>query len=233
MDCKNCGVELEPDMQICPLCGVPLNEQEDRPDIPPAGVAAGYPGLLLNQTQRKFTWKIISIILGSGILAAFIVDFIISHGITWSEYIIAVGLIIFCYASVLSLWNKSILAELACGFVMSSICLLGLDMLTAGINWAAGLAIPLLLSVNVIGTIYINVIRLSALKGINLIAYAFLAAAVLCLCTEGILSLFRNGVWRLHWSLIASACVVPVVIVLLFVHFRLRKGQYLRRTFHV
>lgn len=233
MYCKNCGVELEPDMQICPLCGVPLNEQGDIRDIPFAGNPSGYPGLLLNQTRRKFTWKIISIILGSGILAAFLVDFIINRTITWSEYIIAVGLITFCYASVWSLLNKSIPAELACGFLLSSICLLGLDMITGGINWAPGLAIPLLLSVNVISMIYIYVIRISPTKGINLIAYAFLAIAFLCLSTEGILSHFRNGEWALNWSLIASACVVPVVIVLLYVHFRLRKGQYLRRTFHV
>ncbi|WP_149697329.1 DUF6320 domain-containing protein [Chitinophaga sp. CF418] len=220
-------------MQICPLCGVSLNEQDGIPNVPPSEKPAGYPGLILDQRQRKFTWEIISITLVSGILAAFTVNFILNHRITWSEYIIAVGLIIFCYASVLSLWKKSILPKLACGFFLSSICLLGLDMATGGISWALRLAVPLLLCLNVISVIYIKVVRLAAYKGINLIAYAFLAAAFMCLCTESILSLFRNGVWRLSWSVLASACVVPVVVVLLFVHFRLRKGRNLGRTFHV
>ncbi|MCF6407124.1 DUF6320 domain-containing protein [Chitinophaga filiformis] len=233
MHCKNCGVELEPDMQICPLCGLSLNEQDGIPDAPTSEKPAAYPELALNQRQRKFTWEIISIILGSGILAAFTVNFILNHGITWSEYIIAVGLIIFCYASVLSLWKKSILPKLACGFFLSSICLLGLDRITGDISWSLRLAVPLLLCLNMITLIYIKVVRLAAYKGINLIAYAFLAAAVMCLCTENILSLFSNGAWRLSWSLIVSACVLPVVVVLLFVHFRLRKGRNLGRTFHV
>lgn len=232
MYCKNCGVELESDMQVCPLCGTPVNDRQDVADSV-YDKPGSYLKRPLNRTQRKFTWEIISIILGSGIVAAFIVDFIISGSITWSEYTTATGFVIFCYVSVFAFWRKNILVEIACGFLLSAICFLILDMITGGIDWAIRLAIPLLLSVNVIGVIYMQIVRSTSNKGINLIALAFLGAALICLCTEGIISFFTKGIWRLNWSVIVSACVAPVAIVLLFIHFRLKKGQHLKRTFHI
>lgn len=231
MFCKNCGVELEPDMEVCPLCGEPL--QGAPRHTPASALQTDYLTTPPGKTQRKFTWEIISIILGSGILAACIVDVITSGRITWSEYMMSAGLVIFCYTSVLSLWNKNILIELAGGFLLSAVCLLVLDWVTGGINWALRLAVPLLLSITVIGIAFIHIIRIAGYKGINLIAYAFLGAALICFCTEGVLSCYRNGVWHFSWSAIVAACVVPVVVILLFVHFRLRKGRNLRRTFHL
>jgi hypothetical protein len=134
---------------------------------------------------------------------------------------------------VLAFFNISLTAEIGAGFLMTSAGFLLLDALTGGITWAVKLAIPLLLSANVITIIYIRVARSARYKGINLVAYAFLGAALLCLCTEAITTFFMQGEWRLGWSLIVSACIAPVVLVLLFVHFRLRKGRDLERTFHI
>jgi hypothetical protein len=235
MYCKNCGVELENDMTICPLCGEPVNGSPNEASgnalifekqqhyLPPS----------LIRKQRKFTWEIVSLVLGSGIIAAFIVDFIISHNITWSEYTTAIGLIIFCYVSIFAFWNKDIILETAGGCFLSGVCFLILDMITGGISWAVRLAIPLLLGINVIVVLYIIVIRSARYKGINLIAYAFLGAALLCLYTEGIISHFKSGIWHLNWSVIASVCLVPVIMVMLFIHLRLRKARDLKRTFHI
>ncbi|QEH41653.1 DUF6320 domain-containing protein [Chitinophaga sp. XS-30] len=231
MYCKNCGVELEEDMLVCPLCGKPVHDQdaESAVDDKPAS----YLKASLNRTQRRFTWEIISIILGSGIVAALIVNLIISKKITWSEYTTASGLVIFCYVSIFAFWTKNKLAGIASAFILASGGLLLLDVITGGVSWADRLAIPLLLGVNVIGLIYMKVVQSARYKGINLIAYAFMGAALLCISAEWIISFFMWGTWRLNWSVIVAACVVPVVVILLFIHFRLKKGQDLKRTFHV
>ncbi|MBO9152381.1 DUF6320 domain-containing protein [Chitinophaga sp. GCM10012297] len=235
MYCKNCGVELEDDMPVCPLCGKPVNGPHDAVQshasafdkqeiyLPPS----------VSRKRKKFTWEIVSLALGSGIVAAFIVDFIISHGITWSEYTTGIGVVIFCYVSVFAFWNKDAVLEIAGGFILSGIFLFILDIITSGVNWAFRLAIPLLLCLSVIAVLYIMVVRSARYKGINLIAYAFLGAALLCLCTEAIISHFRSEIWRLSWSVIVSACLAPVVMVLLFIHFRLKKGRDLERAFHI
>lgn len=235
MHCKNCGVELEKDMPVCPLCGEPVYGDGTAPRTAGAAYPERSAGLKppLDKKQRKFTWEIITIILGAGIAATFAVDLIIGRSITWSEYTSAIGLVIFCYVSIFAFWDKNIFLEIATGFLLSSICLLTLDALTGGLHWALKLAIPLLLAINVITMLYIKVVRSSRHKGINLIAYAFAGAALLSLCTEIILSMFITGQWRLNWSVIVSACIAPVMLLLLFIHFRLRKGRNLHRTFHI
>ncbi|RPE09193.1 zinc ribbon domain-containing protein [Chitinophaga lutea] len=232
MYCKNCGVELENDMLVCPLCGQPV-------DGSPAAAAAAadhelrVPKPGMTKKRRKFTWDIVSLILGSGMAAAGIVNYIISRSITWSEYTTAVGLVIFCYASVFAFFSIGIMAEMGLGFFLASLGLIVLDWFTGGVTWATRMAIPLLVSVNVVVMAFMRVERSARHKGVNLIAYAFVAAALLCLCVEGILSYFMWGYWRLNWSVIVAACVAPVALVLLFVHFRLRRGRNLERVFHI
>lgn len=228
MHCKNCGVELENDMLICPLCAQPF-------DGSPGDVALEIqrPKQGMTKKRRKFTWDIVSLVLGSGMAAACIVNYVISRSISWSEYTTAVGLVIFCYTSALAFFSFGIIAEMGLGFILASLALIILDWLTGGIDWAIKLAVPLLVSANAAVLFFIMLERSARHKGVNLVAYAFVAAALLCLSVEGVLSYFRWGNFHFTWSVIVSVCVVPVVLVLLFVHFRMGKGRKLERVFHI
>jgi hypothetical protein len=234
MICKNCGVELEEDMLICPLCGNSIKSNAPaNPPVAPYGMQTFHGYKEMSKPQKKFTWEIVSFILLSAAIATFIVDFIINRHITWSEYPVAICLAIFCYVSLFAFWNQTTLVEMAGGFIPSSLCLVVLDVLTSGIQWAVKLAIPLLFFGNVVTAALIAIIRKSRFKGINLIAYAFLGAAILCILTDGIISFFKTGLFQIQWSIIVTACTIPVVIALLFLHFRLKKGRSLEKTFHV
>ncbi|MEI6947390.1 DUF6320 domain-containing protein [Paraflavisolibacter sp. H34] len=235
--CNRCGVELEEDMRHCPLCGEaasanPRVEQEHG-TVPADPGIAPYGHGKMDRPQKRLTWEIISLILFSGITTSFIIDFAMNRHITWSEYPIAICLIIFSYVSCFAFWNQRTIVDIAAGFLLSSAFLLLIDALKDGMNWAIGLGIPLLFAVNLVLILLLAVFRAARYKGMNLIAYAFIAAAFLCTCIEGLLSLFKNGSFHLWWSLIVMACLFPVVLVLLFVHFRLRKGRSLHKTFHM
>jgi hypothetical protein len=234
MICKNCGVELEDDVVICPLCGEPVNDKKligdkhvftesERPGD----------GHTMSQPQRKLTWEIVSLILLSAAIATFVVDFIINKRITWSEVPTACCLTIFCYVSLFAFWNQSTLMEMVGGFVLSAICLVILDLLTTGIQWSLRLGIPLLFASNLVAGILILIVQHSKYKGINLLAYGFLGAAVLCIAIEAIVSLFESNILIVTWSVIVASCILPVAVVLLVMHFRLKKGQSLEKTFHV
>jgi hypothetical protein len=231
--CKNCEVELEEDMRYCPLCGQAVNSADKSQE------AAFDPQQSLSYRrkmtapEKKFTWEIISLILLSAVVATFIINFIIDRKITWSEYPAAVSLIIFSYLSLFAFWQQRVLIQIAVGFVLSSICMIVLDMLTGSINWALTLGIPLLLAVNLIMAVVIGIINVSKYKGINLLAWAFLGAAFLSICVEGILSYYQAKTIQLTWSVIVGGCIIPVVLVLLFIHFRLKKGRSLKKTFHI
>ncbi|WP_207515197.1 DUF6320 domain-containing protein [Longitalea luteola] len=229
--CKNCGVELENDMQYCPLCGVGVSSVENGKTTDPKGLPAF--NKAMSQPQKKFTWEIVSLVLLSCLATTIIIDLITNKRITWSEYPVTISLVIFSYVSLFAFWHQQAIIQMAGSFLLSSVFLLILDVLKDGIAWPVKLGIPLLFAGNVITAMLIMVIRLSKVKGINLIAYAFLGASLLCICIEGILSMFKMGVIFFRWSIIVAACCVPVILVLLFVHLRLKKGRSLQKTFHI
>src|SRR5690606_16376551 len=133
-------------------------------------------------------------------------------------------LIAFSYVSVFTFMIKRTTVQIWAGFISGSVLLFILDNLTGGRARAVTLGIPLLFFSNLILSAMLNIIHRVKQKGINLIAYGFIAAALLCLFIETILSLsFKEGL-RLMWSLIVSACVLPVSALLLFLHYKLKKG---------
>lgn len=236
MYCQNCGVELEYNMAICPLCGRPAGDNKypgEGQEINIPANPSNFGKKTMTGPQKKFTWEIVSIILLSGAIASFIVDFIISNHLTWSEYTVAIGLTIFSYVSLFAFSNQPTINKVMGGFFSSSLFLLLLDALTGGINWSLRLAIPLLFGANLIVVLFLIIIQRSRFKGINLISYAFIAAALLCLFTEATLRFFENKSIHLRWSIIVLACVTPIAMVLFFVHVRFKKGRNLKKTFHI
>ncbi|HYF30265.1 MAG TPA: DUF6320 domain-containing protein [Chitinophagaceae bacterium] len=231
--CKNCGVELEEGIANCPLCGQSAGSDDTSLSQIPVPEQKSVYGREMTQPQKQFTWEIVSLILLSGAIATFIVDFIISRRITWSELPMAMSLTIFSYISLFAFWRQRLVVQMTGGLMLSSLCLVVLDLLIGGIHWSTRLAIPLLTATTIVLMILIFVVRNSKYKGINLIAWIFLGAAILCLCIDGVLSIYKTGSFHLSWSIIAISCIVPVVLVLLFAHFRLKKGRSLEKTFHV
>jgi len=233
MYCKNCGIELEDSMAICPLCGQPAGIDAPVKLTYAYGKKPMPVYAKMSKPQKKLTWEIISIILFSAAVTTFIVDFILNGRITWSEYPTAICLTIFCYVSLFAFWDQSLVVEMAAGFVFSSLCMGILDSFTNGIQWSVKLGMPLLLATSFILIALITIVRRSKYKGLNLVAYFFLATALLCVFIEGAVSYFRTELFKFQWSIIAGACTIPVVFVLLFTHFRLKKGRSLKKTFHV
>jgi len=231
--CKNCGVELDDDVQHCPLCGelvagdgsIVSSPQSHQWPLP-------YPGEM-TPPQKKLTWEIVSVVLLSVIMATLLIDYILNRQVTWSEYPVAVSLTAFAYVSLFAFSRQRIGVRMAGGFLLGSIFMIVLDALTAGVGWSTGLGVPLLLAANVVTGVLILSIRKSKYRGLNLVAYFVVAAAMLTVFLEGILSRFRSGTFEVDWSVIVAGCAMPVVLVLLFLHFRLKKGSHLERTFHV
>jgi len=236
MYCKKCGVELEDNVLNCPLCGTPVagdgdNANKKNPNI---NEPYGFQELQkpMNEPQKKFTWEIVSIILLSATIGAVSINLIIENQISWSEYPVAINLVIFSYVSLFAFWKVKTAIRLIGCFFLSSLFLVVLDVLTSGIDWSLTIGIPLLFTGNLVAALLIIVIQISKYKGINLIAYGFVAAAIQSVFIDGILSFFKTKSFHLGWSLIVIACVVPVVLVLLFIHFRLKKGRRLESIFH-
>ncbi|GEO07158.1 hypothetical protein AAE02nite_48220 [Adhaeribacter aerolatus] len=233
--CDHCGVELEAEMLVCPLCNNPVSSslEKQEGEVIISTISLPYGGKKMNQPQKKITWEVVSIVLFCAIIATSTINFIINKSITWAEYPIAICLIIFAYISVFAFLAQKTIVQLLVSFLVAAAALFLLDLLTNGLNWAPALAIPLLLATNLILIGLLVVFRSSREKGVNLIGYSFLGAALLCICIEAIWRFYLNQPFRLWWSVIVSLSVLPVSLVLLLMHYRYKRGRDLGKTFHI
>ncbi|HZH72559.1 MAG TPA: zinc ribbon domain-containing protein, partial [Mariniphaga sp.] len=81
--------------------------------------------------------------------------------------------------------------------------------------------------------ILIFFIRQARQKGLNVIAYSVIAAGILSICTEGMISIFIQNKIYLGWSLIVMVSVFFIAIPLFYIHYRLKKATDLKRFFHI
>jgi hypothetical protein len=232
--CKKCLVELDDDMKHCPLCGTPTGENVSE------GVSKNY--LKVSKTARlepterhlvrRILWQIIAILLFSGIIATLVIDLSINRKITWSIYPVSICMIVFSYASLLAFWNAKMIYQMLAAWVLSTILLLLINNFSANAQWTIYIGIPILAAINVVSIILIGIYTVTKEKGLNLLAYAFVGIAALCITIEGIISRYFAGEIVLRWSIIVAACLLPVTAALIFMFHRTRNNSTLQKIFH-
>ena len=142
-------------------------------------------------------------------------------------------LVLFINITLIIFLKRKIVIALTGNFISTSILLVLFDVFNKNIGWGTKLGIPLVLSFYLVLFVLISLVRISKQRGINLIAYFLLAAGILSLSVEGIISLQVNNLLKFQWSVIALVSVLPVSAILLFIHYRLKKGTDLKRFFHI
>lgn len=238
--CKNCGVELDVEMNFCPLCGLKSNqineplrvEFKEKVPFEKEHDPFGFKSLTQNQ-KSKVVWELITIILVSGIMVSFILNLILNQQITWSKYTITVGIYLFINLTLLSFLQKRLVALLAGSFITTALLLLMIDLFTLKIGWGFKLGIPIIFFIYLIVFLLITAIRHSNQKGVNIIAYFLMATGILGMCIESILDIHLSGILKLQWSVILLVSVMPVSTILLFIHYRLKRATDLKRFFHI
>jgi hypothetical protein len=238
--CSHCGVELEKNMNFCPLCGEPvMNANSDKKEYIQVRKRQQEEKLLTtfqkltSSQKRKIFRQVSAIILVSGIFVTFIIDFIGNGTITWSKFSVAVCAVLLINTTLISFLHRKTLLFLLGSFTSTSALLVLFDIFTGTIGWGVKLGIPLLLAAYIIVFILIIIIKAARKQGLNIIAYSFIASGMLSLCTEGIISLYIENKLHFEWSVIVMASVLIVAAILLFIHYRLRKGMDLKRFFHI
>jgi hypothetical protein len=238
--CNNCGVELEEYMKICPLCGKHISDEspEEEENIQfqkekgKEVLLSDFKELTPIQRRRLF-WQLSGLILISGMIVTLIIDLIINRSITWSKYSVSACLALFLIITLIVFLNRIIAIALFGSFLITSLLMVLFDMFNENIGWGTKIGIPLVFSFYLVVFVLIWLVRRSKQRGINLIAYFLIASGILSLCVEGIISLQISNSLSFQWSVIAFVSVLPVSAILLFIHYRLRKGTDLKRFFHI
>ena len=238
--CKKCNVELDELMASCPLCGTSVQGYDQTEEttgqfekaLDDKSTLTHYARLTRPQ-KRKLFWELSAIILFSCMITSILIDLIIHKHITWSKYVLMLGIALFINISLIVFWFRKILLLFSFSFVSLSFLLRILDGFKNPVSWITKLGIPILLAMYVILFCLILIIKKSKSKGVNLIAYTFLAIGLFSMFIEGIIAVSKQEEVVLQWSIILCVSIIPVVAILFYIHYRLGKGTDLKRFFHI
>jgi hypothetical protein len=229
--CVNCGVELDDGLRICPLCGKdPENKIEQEP------VSDNYPSDIIQlqkKENRRYLWELSGILAFSGIAVCTILDLLTGKGLNWSLFSdisitaawVILTLYLFAYKKTLALVIMQMLAILAALFFI--------ELITPGKGWFFPVGLPLTIAAFIAAGTILVLYRAVHLKGLNIIASAFIALSGFCIIAEIVFDNYKKGFLDLQWSLIVAVSVLPVALLFFFFHYRLKMGNRLDSFFHI
>ena len=238
--CPNCGVEMEENANFCSLCGEPLMDKSaENTAFIRSGKMRREEKLLTEYQQltgsqkRKIFWQISGLIFISAVIITLLIDFTGNRHITWSKYPATISLVLFINFTLHTFLHQRIVLMPVLSF-LSIISLLALfHVYDGGTGWEIKQEIPFIFAAYLTVYMLIFLVRKAKQKGLNVIAYSLIAAGLLCICTEGIISNFLRHSLFFGWSLIVMVSVALIAMLLLFIHYRLKKATDLKRFFHI
>jgi hypothetical protein len=240
VQCPNCKVEVEENASFCSLCGEPLlvGVTDNHTFIKSGRLRREEKMLtdfqkLSGFQKRKIFWKISGLILFSGVVITLLIDFVGQYNITWSKYPALVSLVLYINITLNTFRNRRIFLMMTLSFISVIFFFIAFDIFARESGWKLHLGIPLIILAYLTVYFHIFLVRRAKQKGLNIIAYSLIAVGLLGICTEGIISVYSRSFILLEWSLIVLASVLFIAILLLYIHFRLKKATDLQRFFHI
>ncbi len=229
--CVHCGVELDPGLKVCPLCGKnPNTGVEETADHTNHSSEI----LKIHKKENKETiWELSGILAFSGVAICLIVDLLTGRGIQWAHFTSVNILMVWVILTLLLLCRNRPFLLLAGVMAAILAMLLSVDLFTGGVSWFLPVGLPITAAAFLAPVILILLFRFTPMKGLNLIGAGMILIAGFCIVTEIILDLFITGTAGLQWSLITAISIFPVVMILFFYHYRLKRGRRLDTIFHV
>lgn len=231
--CLNCGVELEDDIKQCPLCGKNTGELNEKEKV---FLNENYPSGIIQLHKKEIRsniWELSGIIAFSGIAVCTIVDLVIGKGLFWSLY---------SDTSILGAWICLTLMLMAFknyfiiipGLFITILTMLFLfDLISPPLSWFFPVGLPVTIAVFVLFSSITVLWKIAHFKGFNILAFAFLLLSGFCIITEVCIDNYLYSAVNIKWSAIVAVSLFPIAMILLFVHYRMKKGNHLDSYFHI
>lgn len=231
--CTNCGVELDEGLNSCPLCGFTngtdyINKTVEKKEPLPSEI------LQLYKTEsRRHLWELSGIISFSGIAVCTIVNLVIHKSLSWSLLTDTALLALWiCLALILLTFRKYFL--IIPGLLFTILLTLFLfDLYSPPVNWFYGIGLPVTIALFIAVSIITLLWKVALFKGFNILAIAFLVVSGFCVVMEVFIDKFLFDAVDIRWSAIVGVSILPIALVLLFVHYRMKRGKQLDSYFHV
>lgn len=233
--CPQCGVEVDHGVRTCPLCEFSV------PEVPrPADDNAVWQGEVPSVSRQRHSkrtlrhvWEIGGIAMVCAMVVVLVINYSIERKLTWSLYP-ATGMVfgyfllslpLFLFRRPFFLWFGSL--------VTVTLHLWVLDRLDGDLTWFVPLALPVSVAAFLILGLSIWTAFRSKRQGANLIAWILLYGSVFCVFLDMIMRLYAGAMPMPRWSLIVLAANAPLVVLLLYYHYRVDQEMTIRKFFHI
>jgi len=224
--CKHCGVELQPGVTVCPLCG--LAPDADTPRAEPLAQPDEQP-----LRTHSWMWELFTFLCLAGAIVVFAVDFAYGTRVSWSRYpLTSLGLV--WLTGTLIRFRRRRPYMLIVGETLGVVAFLWfLSANTQSNGWFKPLALPIAMAVAVFCLVAVAAARLLRGGAQVILAVSMVAAGLFMMSLELILHHYVHDRLYVSWSLVAFACILPLVGFLLYTHRRMKqKGFSFRKMFH-
>ncbi len=223
--CKSCGVDLGEGNEKCPLCEA---TEHNRRVVSPADV------LNISKLENgKQLFELTMLLLSSGIIITVAIDAVFGKGMNWSLFTTTCIGYVMTGITALYFWHSRPYPLILSGMASTLLLLYLIDIMTGNSGWFRTVGGPVAFSFFVLAGLVVFLNSLSLYKGLNLIALILMALAVLMLVIEFLVDRAVSGVFIPQWSVVTAASLSIIALILIFVHYRLKRGRSLGRLFHV
>ena len=224
--CDKCGVLLDESYDICPLCTPGENFEK----------APSRPGEVLKAARSeavKYAWELSGIVCISGIVITLLLNLLFAGTISWSLYPVTsiswvwISLTIIVF---IRRWPFLMLIMLLAGTLGMLVLF---NLFDTRINWFIPVAMPVTTVLFILAGLVVYISIKARYKGFNTLAICLIAVNILCISIEVFADLNQTGTVTIRWSAVVSAAILPITAVLMFLHYRLKRGRRLDSFFHV
>lgn len=224
--CDKCGVLLDERYEICPLC-----TPEENFGKPP-----GRPGDLLKAARAeaaKYAWELSGIVCVSGIVITLLLNLLFAGKISWSLYPVTSISWVWISLTITVFFRRWPFLMLIMLLAVTLGLLVLFNLFDTRINWFIPVAMPVTTVLFILAGLVVYVSDKARHKGFNVLAVSLIAVNILCVSIEVFADLNKSGDVTIRWSAVVSAAILPIAAVLMFLHYRLKRGRRLDSFFHV
>ncbi len=183
---------------------------------------------------RRWLFEIVSLLAATGALVVCAADLAPDLSLSWARYPLA---------SIGFVWLSVVLAVFCshrtwiyvpAQVAVACLFLFALDQFSSGTGWFLPLALPVTLLSGTILTLTLTGVRRAGLSAVATIAVTMVAAGVFVAGLELLLNRHLDDRWIVSWSLVAFLCMLPLILLLLYLRRWLgaRQGE-IRKLLHL
>lgn len=233
--CSRCGVEVHEAVNHCPLCEAPIQKLPMKNGLYWPAEEAGPPPIPPMSPDERIALTRIITTLGFLIPVSIVltVDWFINRQLGWSLYaVLSLGAVWLWAILPLAIQRRPYLLTLSCSLVGIAL-LSGIALLTGNFSWLPGLGIPILAGAGGLVMAVVGITRHTQRRGSNVAAWILFALVIFSFGTDLLVSLYQSGQAKPGWSIIVAATLIPISLLLIYIHYRPSRQTRIRRYFHV